>query len=427
MIDKFHMFCFKRIFHPVGQGAFFSEHFLLESGKSIFNIVYDCGTNSTKPENMVENNADNMFSCLANNYVDVLFISHLDDDHVNKIKYLIEKKYVDEKTIIIMPLYNEEEVLCISLAINKDLTKLFSILKKINSTILFVEPIDIESLSSSEGERLDLSEISYNTDYISIFDLSGRIIPSSSVLTYKGIWNYRTASLLESSQKEFLDEIKKSVIVNENDLNRIFSLFKKKNIKGSEDEKKYKEIKRIYDNVGNKIKTSKININSLLLLSYPHEEIDTSHLSYRFPFYNSFDYNHLVCFNFNCLRSIYVGSCLYTGDTFMGKNKNIDYCDSVIKWSDKYCRNLEFLQVPHHGSRNNYSESFIHDRRYAFAFTNFDSRKNIYDPLLGIKFMYDCRPFFCITEKKESYFMQTLHYNGSLFRNSFSRSSFNYI
>ena len=420
MIDKFHMFCFKRIFHPVGQGAFFSEHFLLESGKSIFNIVYDCGTNSTKPENMVENNADNMFSCLANNHVDVLFISHLDDDHVNKIKYLIEKKYVDEKTIIIMPLYNEEEVLCISLAINKDLTKLFSILKKINSTILFVKPIDIESLSSSEGERLDLSEISYNTDYISIFDLSGRIIPSSSVLTYKGIWNYRTASLLESSQKEFLDEIKKSVIVNENDLNRIFSLFKKKNIKGSEDEKKYKEIKRIYDNVGNKIKTSKININSLLLLSYPHEEIDTSHLSYRFPFYNSFDYNHLVCFNFNCLRSIYVGSCLYTGDTFMGKNKNIDYCDSVIKWSDKYCRNLEFLQVPHHGSRNNYSESFIHDRRYAFAFTNFDSRKNIYDPLLGIKFMYDCRPFFCITEKKESYFMQTLHYNGS-------RSSFNYI
>lgn len=237
MIDKLHTFCFKRIFHPVGQGAFFSEHFLLESGKSIFNIVYDCGTKSTKPENMVENNADNLFSRLANDHVDVLFISHLDDDHVNKIKYLIEKKYVDETTIIIMPLYNKEEVLCISLAINKDLTKLFSILKKINSKMLFVEPIDIESLSSSEGERLDLSERFYNTDDISIFDLSGKKIRSSSVLTYKGIWNYRTASLLESSQKEFLDEIKKSVIVNEDDLNRIFSLFKKKNIKGSEDEK----------------------------------------------------------------------------------------------------------------------------------------------------------------------------------------------
>lgn len=418
MIDKLHTFCFKRIFHPVGQGAFFSEHFLLESGKSIFNIVYDCGTKSTKPENMVENNADNLFSCLANDHVDVLFISHLDDDHVNKIKYLIEKEYVDETTIIIMPLYNKEEVLCISLAINKDLTKLFSILKKINSKMLFVEPIDIESLSSSEGERLDLSERFYNTDDISIFDLSGKKIRSSSVLTYKGIWNYRTASLLESSQKEFLDEIKKSVIVNEDDLNRIFSLFKKKNIKGSEDEKKYKEIKRIYDNVGNKIKTSKININSLLLLSYPYEKIDVSHHSYRFPFYNSFDYDHLVCFNY--LRFIYVGSCLYTGDTFMGKYKNIDYCDSIIKWSDKYCRNLEFLQVPHHGSRNNYSESFIHDRRYAFAFTNFDSRKNIYDPLLGIKFMIVCRLFFYITEKKESYFMQTLHYDGSLFRNSFN-------
>ncbi len=34
---------FKRILHPVGQGAFFTEQFLDENGTSVLNVVYDCG------------------------------------------------------------------------------------------------------------------------------------------------------------------------------------------------------------------------------------------------------------------------------------------------------------------------------------------------------------------------------------------------
>ena len=33
----------KRVLHPVGQGAFFTEQFYDESGKVLHNVVYDCG------------------------------------------------------------------------------------------------------------------------------------------------------------------------------------------------------------------------------------------------------------------------------------------------------------------------------------------------------------------------------------------------
>jgi len=37
------MMVFKRVLHPVGQGAFFTEQFFDNAGKAVFNVVYDCG------------------------------------------------------------------------------------------------------------------------------------------------------------------------------------------------------------------------------------------------------------------------------------------------------------------------------------------------------------------------------------------------
>ena len=72
-----------RIFHPVGQGAFYSERHTI--GNENFNIVYDCGSLSSKIDSVVQDFADQ-------NEIDVLFISHFDQDHVNKIKLLLQKQ-----------------------------------------------------------------------------------------------------------------------------------------------------------------------------------------------------------------------------------------------------------------------------------------------------------------------------------------------
>ena len=72
----------RRVFHPVGQGAFYSESFY--TGFGTFNMVYDCGSMSKGVDNIISNSFDKD----NGNDIDILFISHFDSDHVNKIALL---------------------------------------------------------------------------------------------------------------------------------------------------------------------------------------------------------------------------------------------------------------------------------------------------------------------------------------------------
>ena len=67
-----------RVFHPIGQGAFYSER------HDNFNIVYDCGEwkNSKRATKVVEGSFE------KSSTIDILFISHFDFDHVSKINVL---------------------------------------------------------------------------------------------------------------------------------------------------------------------------------------------------------------------------------------------------------------------------------------------------------------------------------------------------
>ena len=96
MADMF----FKRILHPVGQGAFFTEQFLDENGTSVLNVVYDCGSFTSQP-NLVEYEIRNTFE--KNAHIDLLFISHFDEDHVNGLMTLQNKTKIDKDTKVIIP------------------------------------------------------------------------------------------------------------------------------------------------------------------------------------------------------------------------------------------------------------------------------------------------------------------------------------
>ena len=96
-----------RTFHPVGQGAFYSERFYEEGNpQAKYNIVFDCGTswgNILKAKKVVTQAFD------KNDWIDYLFISHLYYDHVSLVNTLIES--VDRKIRnIVLPLVNREEV-----------------------------------------------------------------------------------------------------------------------------------------------------------------------------------------------------------------------------------------------------------------------------------------------------------------------------
>ena len=87
----------ERIFHPIGQGAFYTEK------HENFNIVYDCG--NWKNTNVASKVVKQAFS--KGEDINILFISHFDYDHINKIEDLKEQTKSIKK--VIMPLLCDNE------------------------------------------------------------------------------------------------------------------------------------------------------------------------------------------------------------------------------------------------------------------------------------------------------------------------------
>ena len=89
-----------RTIHPVGQGAFYTEH-LFKRKECRACIVYDCG--STTPDNALQKEIESTFQ--AYKKIDVLFLSHLDLDHVNGINLLKDAYCIKQ---VVLPLMSQE-------------------------------------------------------------------------------------------------------------------------------------------------------------------------------------------------------------------------------------------------------------------------------------------------------------------------------
>lgn len=96
----------QRFFHPVGQGAFYSERH--EYRGSDLNIVYDCGTEyMNRGKKGIRGVVTQSFS--KQDVIHILFISHFDYDHISLIKLL--KDTVNRIERVVIPLLNEEETI----------------------------------------------------------------------------------------------------------------------------------------------------------------------------------------------------------------------------------------------------------------------------------------------------------------------------
>lgn len=79
----------ERFIFPVGQGGFAGERI------GDFVVVYDCGSLSST--SMVEDYIDQ--ASLYVDHVDLLFISHFDNDHVNGLRYLLSQVQVKRAVV----------------------------------------------------------------------------------------------------------------------------------------------------------------------------------------------------------------------------------------------------------------------------------------------------------------------------------------
>lgn len=85
-----------RTIHPVGQGAFYSEVLKIDD-IVLKTVVYDCGT--TTEGKYLNNEIKNLFAKNSNKPIDLLFISHFHEDHINGIPDLINSKKVNKIVI----------------------------------------------------------------------------------------------------------------------------------------------------------------------------------------------------------------------------------------------------------------------------------------------------------------------------------------
>ena len=317
--------CFlKRYFYNVGNALFCKETVLNHT------IIYDCGK--------VDFGCDD--NIIVNETIDAVFISHYDKDHINGIFNLIKKANV--KTLILplvsydikfLSLLKDEKIIEAQLDFiidakqaiieytNKDNVNVVYIKGKVNHAELNNETSYSLIYASQRHyqsyiiNNLDKTEI----DNLPLFFLEKKT--DNKVVNNWLFLPYNPYVFSEVDEKNFFQMLNDSLA--EQGLNLKID---KNNIK--EEWNKCKDMKKY-------IKCADINIIPML------KNKNTNYNDYCMTLYSG---------PFNMNSSF---GCLYMGDYNAKK-----YFDELYEVYEKFWCNIFTLQVPHHGSLNNFNHKF---------------------------------------------------------------------
>ena len=324
LLEKLNSLPMKRIrtFHPVGQGAFYTERHSVGKDDE-FTIVYDCGTMTKNGGKTLEKSIVSAFP--KGQDIDILFISHFHEDHINGIKFLAG--YCNIKQVV-MPLMDKTAIILskVSNYLNggafdeeliDDTEKFFGD----NTSIIKIKPADIgqEARAIDPESRREIEKGSIEKDSGTIFSVPNQYtIHDWCFIPF----NYKHVE----RQKQFESILKKRNI----DLNSM--TIEKINECRKEILEAYKEV------------DGDPNINSMVLFS--------GRIGGEDDFVECFgrcQYYHRYC---HCFAS----GCLYTGDVDLNQKmiiKNIE--QRLGRFSDS----IGTVQIPHHGSKHNFNKSIL--------------------------------------------------------------------
>lgn len=330
----------RRCFHPVGQGAFYSERHMCHNIN--INIVYDCGTeyknrNNTGIKSVVRQ------SFRKDDVIDILFISHFDFDHISLIDTL--RKTVKRIKRVVIPLLQEEEKVF--------LYKVYKALGEDDLAQLVKEP---NKFFGEEGEETRIipvgpspGEENRGGDPIVLSDEARdpQRVRSGTPLTLPDIDSYWAFVPYNHEYQSRSREFRKKLTDEGIDIDKLIH------------DSQYtlcpaikKTIKDIYKGL-----SGGINENSMFLYSGPlyKKDLDIHFWRRRYwlkclhrehPYYCTYHYNtHRV-------------ACLYTGD---GDLNEVDVRGVAYK---QYWDLIGTIQIPHHGSLPSFNEKVLDGRRF---------------------------------------------------------------
>lgn len=390
---------FKRILHPVGQGAFFSEQFFdAIRGNVLYNVVYDCGSKSSNIQKQMERSIKSTLH--DKKEIDAMFLSHFDDDHINFVNYLKITGHLSG-TRLFIPMLKEEEWLGIEpLATN------YKFILSLNDTsVNGTRVIKVDFDEDDASERKADEEKNPLRSIRVIEEIQDDVIPSGTPLTpnisKKGyIWYYTPFNVrFKTLITDFMGKLKAA--------NLSYSKLS---------DKKYvtehlEELKKIYKNLG-KAPTNgtAVNLNSLLVMSYP-DRVERcceygNNLVCDMYFPEWFRWNIGYTKNWLVMNQLYPGSCLYTGDTSANDPVVWKRIEAMISKCLGSKHRLTLIQVPHHGSKYSYDQNLVNSNKYYAGFTNYDPfyRQRIFDDKLTMKFALQKKPLILVIREYRSQF-----------------------
>jgi beta-lactamase superfamily II metal-dependent hydrolase len=364
-----------RTFHPVGQGAFYSE----QSEKHL--IVYDCGSIGHK--SLAETVVANSFTPKKD--IDCLFISHFDIDHINMIPIL--KANYNIKTVIMPLLHDNHKYLLANYYKALGLTKLASLIAhpkeffENKAEIIAVKMKGKDENDENEANNREALQIDHLIEEIRrTQDKNGILKIKSGQKINIGGWMYIPHNIhYKERSAEFRSWLKLHKVTDFNKLS--------KDIQYVYDNK---DIIKSYFNPPQKNVDRNINDNSMLLYSGP---VDSNPYKYTLQ-------PLLYCPIYKC--SINRVGCIYTGDSDLKKSK-------IKRIYNKYWNNVGTIQIPHHGSIKNFSKEELDYNTYIcpISFGTSNTHGHPSGKVITDLLQLSCTPIF-VTEKLDSRYWQNI-------------------
>ncbi|WP_418408035.1 MBL fold metallo-hydrolase [Alistipes sp.] len=316
-----------RTFHPIGQGAFYTERFV-NNGDDVGIIVYDCGSDN---KNTLTRSIPGCFPKGAE--IDILFVSHFHADHINGIATL-RNNYNIKK--VVLPLVRPEDKAIIKIYnfVSKgeraylemhqiiDNPEGFFRSKDYSSELVFVRPTD-----ESRGEFVRDNTLPID-----------KLRSEDVIDSYQGIifhnWIYIPFNYKEDGRiKEFKAALEAEGIKIEDWDDSLFG-----------DAEKVEKIKKAYKRL-----SGGLNGNSLMLYSGTLTPNKSSRSIGRFIYSGPYPFWTRSYVDNLC-------GCLYLGDANLN---DPDMFKTIAHTLYPYTPTIGLIQIPHHGSIDNYNKGIL--------------------------------------------------------------------
>lgn len=364
-----------RVIHPVGQGAFYTER--IEYEDCTYNIVYDCGSgNRKKTPKRLERQIASYYK--KEDVIDIFFISHFDNDHINGINEL--KKHTSMIRSIIVPLIEQDDFWFYSIE-NNEFERFYNSLTELANSVYKIKP-------AGEDDKY------YRLNDIGLIDLlesekgSFEVHNATKFSLRRSIdWCYIPFNY---DKKIRLNILKNELVKNgisERELTSGWDVIEHHidNIK-----KAYKKV--VADGAN---KTSLILYSGGVIGEYECWQYQGSMCYYPWLYHRSF-------YRYN------KEGCLYFGDNDLNQANILNDLKHKL---GSLVERVGTIQAPHHGAINNFNDDiFAINNSVKMFFVSFGNKNTYRHPSSGVvaEILKNGNGLFEVTEEMDSAYIQII-------------------